>query len=107
MNKEFPEFLQKVIKRYPKIWESYDNVGKAVRSMKGLDERTQRLVKLGIAIGAKQEGAVHSHTRKCRKAGISDQEIYHAALLAITTLGWPSAMAGLSWIEDILKGLDK
>jgi alkylhydroperoxidase/carboxymuconolactone decarboxylase family protein YurZ len=71
----------------------------------GLDERSQRLVKLGIAIGAKQEGAVHSHVHKCREAGISDEEIYHAALLGITTMGWLSAMATLSWINDILKAI--
>jgi alkylhydroperoxidase/carboxymuconolactone decarboxylase family protein YurZ len=107
MSKELPEFLQKVIKRYPKVWENYENLGLSVMEVNGLDERSQRLVKLGIAIGAQDEGAVHSHTRKCRKAGISNEEIYHASLLAITTIGWPSAMAALSWIDDILQELDK
>lgn len=105
MNKELPEFLQEVIKKYPGLWESYEGLGKAVASVEGLDERKQRLVKLGIAIGAKIEGAVHSHVRKCKKAGITDEEIYHCALLGITTIGWPSAMAALSWINDILKSL--
>lgn len=104
MNEELPEFLREVIKKYPDLWESYENLGKAVGSVNGLDERDKRLVKLGIAIGSKMEGAVHSHTRKCKKAGISDDEIYHCALLGITTIGWPSAMAALSWINDILKG---
>ena len=104
MNKELPEFLQEVIKKYPRLWESYEDLGKAVGSLKGLDERGQRLVKLGIAIGSKMEGAVHSHARKCKKAGISDDAIYHCALLGITTIGWPSAMAAVSWINDILKG---
>ena len=103
MNKELPEFLREVIKKYPRLWESYENLGKEIGSVKGLDERGQRLVKLGIAIGAKMEGAVHSHVRKCKKAGISDDEIYHCALLGITTIGWPSAMAALSWINDFLK----
>ena len=105
INKELPEFLQKVIKRYPDIWQSYENLGKAVTKVKGLDGRTQRLVKLAIAIGVKSEGAVHSHVRKCKKAGISNEEIYHAALLSITSLGWSSAIATLSWINDILKDL--
>ena len=105
INKELPEFLQKVIKRYPDIWQSYENLGKTVTKVKGLDGRTQRLVKLAIAIGAKSEGAVHSHVRKCKKAGISNEEICHVALLAITSLGWSSAIATLSWINDILKDL--
>ena len=105
INKELPEFLQKVIKRYPKVWESYEDLGKTVSSLKGLDERGQRLVKLAIAVGTKSEGAVHSHVRKCKKAGISNEEIYHVAMLAITSLGWSSAIATLSWINDILKDL--
>ncbi len=106
MNKELPEFAQKVIKSYPEVWKQYEKLGEVVRSSKGLDERTQRLVKLGIAIGARLEGAVHSHTRKCKKAGISHEEICHVPLLAITTIGWPTAMASMSWVNDILKELD-
>lgn len=105
MDKELPGFLQGVIKKYPGVWKSYENLGKVISDIKGLDERSQRLVKLGIAIGANTQGAVHSHVRKCKKAGIGDEEIYHCALLGITTIGWPSAMAALSWIDDILKGL--
>lgn len=104
MKKELPEFFKEVIKKYPKIASCYEDLGKAVGSIKGLDERCQHLVKLGIAIGSKMEGAVHSHTRKCKKAGISDDAIYHCALLGVTTIGWPSAIAALSWINDILKG---
>jgi alkylhydroperoxidase/carboxymuconolactone decarboxylase family protein YurZ len=104
MNKELPEFLQEVIKKYSGLWESYEGLSKAVASVEGLDERSQRLVKLGIAIGSKMEGAVHSHVRKSKKAGISDDAIYHCALLGITTIGWPSAIAALSWVNDILKG---
>lgn len=104
-NIEFPELFQKVIKRYPKIWESYERLGESVRSIKGLDERSQNLVKLGIAIGSRSEGAVHSHVRKCKKAGMSNEEIYHAGMSAITTMGWPQSMAVISWINDILKDL--
>ncbi|HDZ76745.1 MAG TPA: carboxymuconolactone decarboxylase family protein [Candidatus Omnitrophica bacterium] len=107
MNKELPEFLQKVIKKYPQVWESYTKLGESVRGVGAIDERAQRLVKLGIAIGAGLEGGVHSHVRKCKKAGIGDEEIYHAAILAITTIGWPRAMASLSWVDDILGGLNK
>lgn len=105
MKKELPEFFKEVIKKYPKIADSYEDLARAISETHGLDERGQKLVKLGIAIGAKTEGGVHSQVRKCKEAGISDEEIYHAALLAITSIGWPSAMATLSWINDILKAL--
>lgn len=105
MNQELPEFLQEVLKRYPAVWESYQNMGSVLGELKGLDQRCQHLVKLGISIGAGLEGAVHSHVRRAKKSGITDEEIYHTAMLAITTIGWPSAIAALSWINDILKGI--
>ncbi len=105
MNKDLPEFLQKFVERYPDIWEQYGQLSQTVGSVEGLDQRSQRLVKLGIAIGAGRQGAVHSHTRKCKKAGLSNAEIFHAALLAITTIGWSGAIAGLAWINDELQDL--
>jgi alkylhydroperoxidase/carboxymuconolactone decarboxylase family protein YurZ len=105
MNKELPEFLQEVIKKYPKVWDGHQTIGSAVGELEGIDNKTQHLVKLAIAIGAGLEGAVHSHVRRSKEAGLTDEEIYHTALLAITTIGWPSAIAALSWIDDILKGI--
>lgn len=105
MKSDLPEFLQKVVERYPQVWEKYGDLGQAVSAVKGLDARSQNLVKLGIAIGAGRQGAVHSHTKKCKDAGFSDNELYHAALLAVTTIGWSGAVAALSWIDDRLKGL--
>ncbi|MFQ5736658.1 MAG: carboxymuconolactone decarboxylase family protein [Thermodesulfobacteriota bacterium] len=100
-----PGFLQDVIKKYPEVWKSFQGLGRAVGEVDGIDVKARHLVKLGIAIGAQTEGAVHSHVRRCREAGVSDAEIYHAALLAISTIGWPSAIAALSWIDDIIGGI--
>lgn len=99
---ELPDFLKKVVERYPEVWEKYGALSEAVKSVQGLDAKTQRLVKLGIAIGAGRQGAVHSHARRCRKAGFSKEEVHHVALLAITTIGWSGGIAGLSWIDDVL-----
>jgi alkylhydroperoxidase/carboxymuconolactone decarboxylase family protein YurZ len=60
------------------------------------------LVKLALAVGTGSEGAVHSHVRRARDEGISDDEIRHVATLSVTTLGFPQAVAAFSWIEDIL-----
>lgn len=104
--KELPGFLQDVIAKYPKIWDSFDALGKELSKLPGgIEKDTQHLVKLGIAIGAGREGAVHSHTRRAKNAGFTDEQIYHTALLSITTLGWPGAVAALSWIDDELKGI--
>lgn len=86
----------------PEIARAYSALGNAVHAAGPLDAHDRALVKLGIAVGAWQEGAVHSQVRKALEAGLTPEEIRHAALLAITTLGFPSTMAALSWVEDVV-----
>ncbi len=103
MSEEFPAAYRTFMEDYRKIWEAYDQLGAAVHEHGPLDEPTRELVKLGMALGARQEGAVHSHTRKALEAGVSPEEIRHAVLLAIPTVGFPTMMAALTWVEDELK----
>ena len=87
---------------YPGIWETYTALGKSVSEAGDIDARTRRLVKIALAVGANSEGAVHSHVRQAREEGISDADVRQVVLLAITTLGFPAAMAAYSWVNDIL-----
>ena len=89
-------------KRYPELFKAYDALGSASTEAGPLDGKTRALVKLAIAVGGQMEGAVHSHTRRAVEAGCSAAEIRHVALLAITTIGCPSMMKTLSWVEDIV-----
>ena len=59
-------------------------------------------MKLAMAIGAGSEGAVHSHARQALEEGISAEEVRQVCNLAITTLGFPAAMAALSWVNDMI-----
>ena len=103
MSALLPQPLQEFIKKYRDIWQAYENLGDKCHEGGPLDEKTRRLVKLGIAIGALLEGAVHLHTKRAVEGGISEDEILHVALLAITTIGFPSTIAVLTWIKDVLK----
>ena len=102
MSEEFPKAYQSFMQRYPSVWEAYDRLGAAVHEQGPLDEKTRELVKLGLAVGARMEGAVHSHARKALAAGATPDEIRHAILLAIPTVGFPTMMAALTWVEDEL-----
>ncbi len=97
-----PDSYRQFRDRYPDVAAAMDGVGQASEAAGPLDERTQRLVKLGIAIGALAEGAVRSNVRKALDVGVSADEIRHAAVLAITTAGFPTAIAGLDWVEEVL-----
>ncbi len=102
MSDYLPGVYVRFRERYPDVAESLDALGRATEAAGPLDARSQRLVKLGIAIGGLAEGAVRSNVRKARALGVSDDEIRHAAVLAISTAGFPTAIAALAWIEEVL-----
>ena len=89
-----PKWFRSFQKRYPQIGTPSDVLGEAVNAAGPLDKRTREPIKLGLALGAGLEGGVHSHVPRTRRAGANRDEIRHAALLAISTVGFPGAMAG-------------
>jgi alkylhydroperoxidase/carboxymuconolactone decarboxylase family protein YurZ len=97
---QLPPIVEKFAREHPRVWEAYNQLGEAAAEAGPLDAKTQRLVKLALAVGGGLEGAVHSHVRRGLRAGLTTQELEHVALLGITTIGWPSALAALSWIEE-------
>lgn len=103
MNEKLPKPTRALQKAYPGVWKSFQELGKQCHLAGPLDERVRRLIKVGIATAAQSEGAVHSAVRNAKQAGIPSEEIRQAILLAMTTIGFPRAMAALSWAEDILK----
>lgn len=84
------------------IWTAYDRLGEMSHQAGPLNAKTRELVKLALAVGARMEGAVHSHTRKALEVGAKADEIRHVVLLGLTTIGFPSTMASLTWVEDVL-----
>jgi AhpD family alkylhydroperoxidase len=103
MSDHLPTTYQNFMESYRDIWEAYDQLGAAVHQHGPLDEKARELIKLGIAVGARLEGAVHSHVRKALAAGATVEEIRQTVLLAIPTIGFPTTMAALTWIEDELE----
>jgi alkylhydroperoxidase/carboxymuconolactone decarboxylase family protein YurZ len=100
MAKALPKSVNQFSRQYPKIWEAFNELGERCHEAGPLDEKTRRLVKLALSIGAGLEGATHSAVRGARRAGITADEINHVALLAITTLGFPAAARAMTWIAD-------
>ena len=88
---------------YPAVADALDRLGEAIEKEGPLDARTQRLVKLGIAVGALAQGAVRSNVRKALGEGASEAEIRHVALLAITTAGFPTTSAAMAWVDEVLQ----
>lgn len=100
---ELPRRAAQIAQEQPELWAAFQALGAVTGSAGPLDERTRRLVNLALAIGADSEGATHSHARRGLSEGISPEELDQVAYLAITTLGWPRAVRGLSWIRDVTR----
>src|SRR5437867_9471290 len=86
------------------MMEAYEKMGEACAAAGPLTERERALVKIGLSTGARLEGGLHSHVRKALEAGVEPDAIRQAVLLALPTVGLPSMMAALTWIEDVLAG---
>ncbi len=102
MQEQQPDWISNFEKKHPAVWQAFAHLGEACHETGPLDEKTRRLVKLAIAVGFRHEGAVHSATRNALKSGVTREEIEHVVILAITTMGWPSAYAAMTWVEDEL-----
>ncbi len=98
---ELPKHYKKFFDEYPEIAHKYEELGSTIHNSGPLDKKTRELVKLGISAGARSEGAVHSAARKAIAAGASNHELKQVIFLSMTTIGFPSMMAALSWLEDI------
>jgi 4-carboxymuconolactone decarboxylase len=97
-----PTHYQSLKQRYPGVLAAAEALGAATRGLGPLDDRTSHLVQIGAAAAIGSEGAVHSHVRRALAAGASADEIRHAVLLLVSTLGFPRFAAAMSWVDDVL-----
>jgi alkylhydroperoxidase/carboxymuconolactone decarboxylase family protein YurZ len=96
-----PDAFLEFVRRFPKVGEGWRLVQEA--GLAGpLDEKTARLVKLGIAIGSLREGAVHSAVRKAIATGATTAEVEQVVALAASTVGFPSTVAVYTWVREVL-----
>jgi 4-carboxymuconolactone decarboxylase len=94
-----PAVHRQFVTRFPRLGKAWDLLNEE-GGAGPLDGKTQRLLKLAVAIGAMREGAVHSGVRKAREAGASMAEVEQVVALAASTVGLPAAVAVWTWMRD-------
>ncbi len=102
MSDHLPEVYTQFRRDYPAVAAAQDSLAESVAGAGTLDELTLRLVTLGIAIGALAEGSVRSNARRALAAGASATDLRQVALCAITTRGFPAAVAALGWLDEVI-----
>jgi AhpD family alkylhydroperoxidase len=101
MQKVPVKHYQLMKRRYPEVMAAVEALGEAAAKAGPLDEKTKQLVQLGAAAALRSEGAVHSHARRALEAGATPDEVQHALLLLMSTIGFPNVNAALSWANDL------
>jgi AhpD family alkylhydroperoxidase len=99
---ELPKPFLDFSRAHPDVVSAYEVLGQACAAAGPLDARTRELIKLGMAIGGRLEGAVHAHARRALNAGATPAEIQHVVTLAIPTVGFPTTIAAFTWVGDVL-----
>lgn len=102
-----PQHYLDFIQSQPEIATAYRSLGDAALVAGPLDRKCIELIKLGASLGARLESAVKSHARKSLDAGARKDEVRHAVMATITTLGFPTMMAGLKWVDDAIGNDEK
>jgi AhpD family alkylhydroperoxidase len=103
---ELPQPFKRFRDQNPAVVTAYEALGEACAQAGPLEPKTRELVKLALAIGARLEGAVHSHARRALEAGASRAEIQHVIVLAAPTLGFPTTVAVSTWVDDVLRSTE-
>jgi 4-carboxymuconolactone decarboxylase len=103
MTDYLPDIYVSFRARFTDVADAQDRLATEVEDSGPLDDRTSRLVKLGIAVGSGSQGAVRSNVRKAITAGATVEEVEHVVLLSITTCGFPAAVAALGWVQSVIE----
>ncbi len=103
MHPQLPRPVERFAQEEPQVWEAFNRLGDACHEAAAvLDERTRRLAKVALAVGAGLEGGTHSAVRNAIAAGVAPAEIRAVSVLAITTLGFPASVRARTWIDDAI-----
>jgi len=97
-----PNVYKEFQQQFSEIAKAYDELALECHGWGPLNEKARRLIKLGIAIGLNSEGGVRSHARRALAEGVTTDELRHAVLLAFTTAGFPTMIAAMKWVDEVI-----
>jgi alkylhydroperoxidase/carboxymuconolactone decarboxylase family protein YurZ len=102
MKETLPEHFHNFVRDYPAVWDAHQKLSEACAESGPLDRKTRELIKVGISGAANQITALQRHAVMAVQAGATEEEVYQAILLLITTIGFPRASAALQWAQKAL-----
>jgi 4-carboxymuconolactone decarboxylase len=87
---------------FPKVYSDHEALGKEIHENSGpLNEKARWLIKIAISGASRHALALETHITKAREAGVTDDEMKHALLLLIQTVGFPTFMEAYSVFKKV------
>jgi AhpD family alkylhydroperoxidase len=102
MNK-LPQPYQQFRADHPPVYAAYESLGAAAANAGPLDAKIRELIKLGMSAANGSESGVQSHAHRALETGATSEEIQHALILGINTLGFSRMMAALGWAQKAIE----
>ena len=100
---ELPKHYKNIGVRFEEYGKVLGELGRTVREIGPIDEKTSQLIQLAASAAIRSEGAVHSHGKRALQQGASADEVYQTLLLLTSTIGFPNVAAAISWIDDLFE----
>jgi AhpD family alkylhydroperoxidase len=79
---------------------AYESLRGACNDAGPLDDATIALVRFAVSVGGGFESTVHMHAKKALRAGADPEALRHVVLVALPTIGLPSALDALRWVDE-------
>lgn len=98
-----PRAWQRLSERFPAVVAAYDALRDACNEAGPLDESTVALIKVAVSVGAGTERTVHMHSKKALVAGLDHEALRQIVLVALPTIGLPSALDALRWVDESIR----
>ncbi|HEY3276354.1 MAG TPA: carboxymuconolactone decarboxylase family protein [Syntrophorhabdaceae bacterium] len=95
--KDIHEIFTTFKEEFPLIYDKHEALGAEIHERSGsLPEKVRWLVKIAVSGATGHRVALETHIAKGREAGLTDEEMKHALLLLIPTVGFPTFMEAYS-----------
>lgn len=102
MSPNKPSHYEHLRTLFPQVIEQLETMGKTLHEAGPLDEKTLLLTQMCAAAAMHSEGSVRSHARRALAAGVTAEQLRHALIAQLNTIGFPTVAAALAWVEEDL-----
>lgn len=97
------EHYLKFRERHQDVVAAVENLRAVAQATGPLDQKTIHLIQLAASAASMSHGSTHSHTIRALEAGATPEEIHHAVVVLISTIGFPKTAAAMAWVDDVLE----